>query len=864
MGRTLPSLLLVALALQSLLPLAIGEGPPGPEVVISEVHPWPASDGASEFVELHVPVTAGGVASLRGWTLTDSDGAPELVLGRVTMEPGAYLVIWNCPRPIGAKGLSCRREAPTWNNDGDDVTLLDAQGRVRAHLAYGSGDAVDPAPDGWVDGGIAAPAKGMSISLDPVSGECVEAPPTPGRAGPANHAALDAVPPSGMEGQLFWATSCATVADPPVVPSLLMAAVHPGGGPDWETVVLENRGDGAVPLDGMTLTDGEGTWALPEGSAIRSHARASVAWNATAHSVLWGRPPDLVATPEGQFALADAGDEVSVLGPSGEVLDRVAFGDADGGCGLGWSGPPVGCPARMPWGRLIARCPGPDTDTARDWSCSAMCGWLDPGGPDVPLDARAACFVTPGEGFDALVGAISSARERISAAVYWLTSAEVASALAQRARSGVEVELLVEDRPVGASTDELARRDSLLLALVEAGVRVRMTFGTDEGVRLQPYAFHHAKYAVLDGRTIVVTTENWVTSSFPAPGQGSEGLTRGWGAVVECPALASELERVHRHDVERASIPWDGEDLQVRGASLPVCTARPSPTLLPARAGLLFGPEGWGEGLSGILGVIGEANASLDLELSELEVEWSDAPSPLVNALLGAAARGVRVRVLVDGGVGSLGEGTVDGLQRSAARAGATGLRAAVARGLEGASRLHAKGLVADGRRVLLGSMNWVQASVLRNREVDVLLDCPPAASRLSSAFDADWNASVVAAPPGPPAVVMASLLEGWSPVPSPLPEGPPPTADGGPFDALAGVPRAAAFIAICLAAWGLERRYRPFALVRARLGRTWPWTTAAVRGAVRLRQTPTGAPPPTRAPVPPTAGPGSRGAGGS
>ena len=863
MGRTLPSLLLVALALTPLSPLAAAEGPPGPAVVISEVHPWPAGDGAEEFVELHVPATATGVASLRGWTLSDSDGPPELVLGRVTMEPGAYLVVWNCPRPSGAKGLSCRRGSATWNNDGDDVMLLDGQGRVRARLAWGDGDALDPAPAGWEDAVLAAPVRGMSLALDPASGGYVEAPPTPGCAGPAGHPVPDAVPGPGKEGQLLMMSSCATVPGPSTAPpALLLAAVHPGGGPEWESVVLENRGDGAVSLDGVSLTDGEGQWALPGGCAVASHARASVARNATAHAVLWGRPPDILARPAGQFALADTGDDVSLLGPDGEVLDRVSYGGADEVRGGGWSGPPVGCPASMPWGRLLTRCLGPDTDTAKDWSCCASCGWLDATGPSGMADGRATCFVTPGEGLDALAGAISTARVRVLAAVYWFTSPEVASALASRARSGVEVELLVEDRPVGASADDLDRRDALLAALVGAGVRVRTTFATVEGARLRPYAFHHAKYAVVDGRTCVVTTENWVPSSFPPPGQDAAPLTRGWGAVVECPALARELERVHLHDVERSSIPWDGEHVH-EGAPLRPVTAAALPGLAPARAALLFGPEGWGEGLGGVLDVVRAADASIDVALSDLELQWDDGPSPLVGALLDAARRDVRVRVLVDAGVGWAGEAAVDGLQRLAACEGATGLRAAVGRGLEGASRLHTKGLLADGRRVLLGSMNWVQASVLRNREVDVLLDCPDAALRLASSFERDWNASLSAAPQGPSASVMASLLEGWTPVPSPLPPGPAPSAGKGPSD-LAPAGRAAAFIAVGVAAWWAERRYRPLAACRVRLGLAGYQEAVACQRALRLRPPPTGAPPPTPPPAPPPGGQPSQAGVGS
>ncbi len=640
-------------------------------------------------------------------------------------------------------------------------------------------------------------------------------------------------------------------------PAVVISAVHPGGGPDWEVVVLENRGDAVAPLGGCALTDGEGVWHLPEGACVPAGSRSHVAVNATAHAVLFGRGPDVLATRTGAFGLADAGDDVALLAEDGRVLDSVRYGDCDETPG-GWLGPPVATPSRMPWGRLLARGPGPDTDCADDWLGldSPYCGSMEPWEPAEGWEGGAACFVTPEEGLGQVAAAIASARHRVVGAVYRLTSPEVASALAARARAGVRVELLVEGRPVGATAAELERRDGLLAALSAEGAVVHQTFTTEPRERVQPYLYHHAKYLVVDGLTSVVSTENWVSSSFPPDGGALGGGTRGWGAVIECAPLAQMLEAVHAHDMQRCSLPWDASDAMP--TPLPAPPAGRSHGMAPAVATLLVAPEGLGEGLSGFLGALGRARATVDVALADLEVLWDDAPSPLVTALLAASARGARVRVLVEPGADGEGRRTVERLLLLASSAGARSLRAANFGEVGGAARLHAKGAIVDGRHVLLGSMNWVRAAMLRNREVGVALDSPSAAARLSSAFEADWCSSVAAAPPGPPLHLLEVLLDGWTPRAGPLPA-PPPGRGRGAEDARdwTQVWRALLVLSAGLGAWALDRRYRLVRRGRRMVRVAISVANERLRPRVRPARPPcpVEGPPPT--PCPPQGGPG-------
>lgn len=116
---------------------------------------------------------------------------------------------------------------------------------------------------------------------------------------------------------------------------------------------------------------------------------------------------------------------------------------------------------------------------------------------------------------------------------YTFTSRRVANVLVAAARRGVTVRVLLEREPVGG----VSRREAEVLdQLVAAGVEVRLLGG--EHAR---FSYHHAKYAVVDDRALVLT-ENWK----PA-GTGGRS-SRGWGVRVDSTETAEDLATVFRTD----------------------------------------------------------------------------------------------------------------------------------------------------------------------------------------------------------------------------------------------------------------------------------------------------------------------------
>jgi phosphatidylserine/phosphatidylglycerophosphate/cardiolipin synthase-like enzyme len=57
-------------------------------------------------------------------------------------------------------------------------------------------------------------------------------------------------------------------------------------------------------------------------------------------------------------------------------------------------------------------------------------------------------------------------------------------------------------------------------------------------------------------------------------------------------------------------------------------------------------------------------------------------------------------------------------------------------------TKLHAKAVLFDGRRLLLGSANWSQGGLSVNHELDLVSDDAQAASAFAKRFEQDWSVS--------------------------------------------------------------------------------------------------------------------------
>ena len=133
--------------------------------------------------------------------------------------------------------------------------------------------------------------------------------------------------------------------------------------------------------------------------------------------------------------------------------------------------------------------------------------------------------------------------------------------------------------------------------------------------------------------------------------------------------------------------------------------------------------------------VIDAARGSIDLLLSTAELE----ENPLLDRLIAASHRGVKVRVLLDASawapsITAKNSPTVDYLQ-------SMGIEARLD---DHEITLHAKLLIVDRRVVLLGSTNWNHFAFTEHVQANLLVECQPVGEAFAVYFDRLWEGRLV------------------------------------------------------------------------------------------------------------------------
>jgi phosphatidylserine/phosphatidylglycerophosphate/cardiolipin synthase-like enzyme len=264
--------------------------------------------------------------------------------------------------------------------------------------------------------------------------------------------------------------------------------------------------------------------------------------------------------------------------------------------------------------------------------------------------------------------------------------------------------------------------------LVDAGVEVRVVGGPHAR-----YDFHHAKYAVVDGAALVMT-ENWK----PA-GTGGRS-SRGWGVRVRDGATASALASTFRADFEgRDALRWGafrrGRRFGAGDRSNATYPTRFEPESVDVRnVSVLVAPD---NAERAVVERIGRAEESV----SVVQVSLGGPDGPFVTALLRAARRGVRVRILLSSAwyVHEENDRLAEALNDRATSQGLPlTVRLADPDGAFG--KVHAKGAIVDERTVLVGSLNWNAHAARENREVVLALRGREAADYYGRVFETDWE----------------------------------------------------------------------------------------------------------------------------
>ena len=329
---------------------------------------------------------------------------------------------------------------------------------------------------------------------------------------------------------------------------LLLYEVNPKGG--CEGVSVFNYGDSAVDLSGYRLYDGYGYVTFSESLIVEPGTRATFCANVSEGDIFAGRDHVYASgtrgvTVESKFELNNSGDCVYLL-KGDSTVDAVCYGSKTIEDASLWSGRSVTVPSTG----FLQRHGGYDTDSADDWSAYVPGKTSFDFDPDRRYSAEVTPFTFPESGGIPVYRALESAQSTVDISIYLISSWNVYGLLAELEGRGVEVRLLLEGDPVSPKITDFV---SQIRAVYDAGAEVRLISGSDGG----RYSFLHSKYAVIDGSTVVVTSENWTKDNmngtitddaYSAKNKGN----RGWGAVVESPGYSEFMSYIFDNDFSTA------------------------------------------------------------------------------------------------------------------------------------------------------------------------------------------------------------------------------------------------------------------------------------------------------------------------
>jgi len=491
-----------------------------------------------------------------------------------------------------------------------------------------------------------------------------------------------------------------------------------------EGFTLCNAGDSEIDISGYTVTDGEGTFTVADGTKIAAGDTLVFA-SAKGDDFFTSRAGYEYGT-SAKVVFANSSDELSVYDGSGTLVDSVCYGgstrDLDG-----WSGIPV----KVYSDCYLVRVSGTDTDCAADWFPAKIPqdGWSGiEYDADLSYDAVVTPFTFPESCGTPVLTALASATESVYVSIYLVSSPNVCALLADLAQSGVDVKVLIEGKPLGVDiTTEL----QMLKLVDDNGGEVRI-INPDASGR---YAYVHNKYAVIDSETVVITSENWTSGNIGKYGN------RGWGAIVESEGYAGYMTAVFENDFDTSY-----GDVQTLEEAYPAVTAKTSiyykePDAYPVEsfAATVTPAVSPDNSFVSQLRFVASAEERVYAEQMDLNDYFSDpANGGPMQWLRSASDGGSDVRFILDSSTssGSTHEAYVNTINNK-------GWFAAVAvDGRDGFDLIHNKGVIVDDS-VWVGSVNWTYNSFSSNREAAVIINSAEVADYFESYFIADYGVTL-------------------------------------------------------------------------------------------------------------------------
>jgi len=344
-------------------------------------------------------------------------------------------------------------------------------------------------------------------------------------------------------------------------------------------------------------------------------------------------------------------------------------------------------------------------------------------------------FVGPDYSNETLTRFLRSATESIYVEIYQFTSPGLLSLLHEiyNDNPSIDIRVMISERVVSLGEYNVYT----MWNLTQLGIPVRWTSDT--------FTFSHQKFVIIDNDTTIVQAGNWARPSVPLNEwvSGSSGgfTQKNYEGNREFNiAMTDEVVTQYYRDV--FDYDWSiGSDYNegVDGTGTVLDWGAVTQSYYPrpfASAGEfsgqmnvtpVFSPD---TSLEAMLWVINSAQATLDIEIPYVS-NSSTVVNELLNAIVAAKHRGVTVRIIMEAGQNDNEEVSLAFAKENIP---------VIWMDTRFFSTLHNKAFIADGRIILICSINWSEESISENREAGVVIEHEGVAGWYQEVFDYDWG----------------------------------------------------------------------------------------------------------------------------
>lgn len=331
-------------------------------------------------------------------------------------------------------------------------------------------------------------------------------------------------------------------------------------------------------------------------------------------------------------------------------------------------------------------------------------------------------FVSPDGSKDALWHFLNSAEESIYVEIYGINNPYILELIHELhdTKPTLEMKFLLGWNSLGYTSEN----DYVANNLTNLGYEVKWTNDAE-------FTFAHQKFVIIDNETTIIHSGNWAKTSFPEP---DNKANREWSIAMTDTQVTDFYRSVFDYD-------WGNGidyDSGAHGTGSPLTYTGTSSTYSNpfATAGTFSGamnvtpivsPD---TSLQGILYCINAAQATLDIQIPYFtSVGDEGAVDQIIEAILAAKDRGVTVRVISEEEKDWIEIEEIF-LEHDIP---------IVWQDTRWFTANHNKGIIVDGRMVLVSSINYSDGSITENREAGVIIENEDVAQWYLDVFDFDW-----------------------------------------------------------------------------------------------------------------------------